>query len=201
MKAIIAILYLTGARISEILAMTPRCVNDLETEVKLRIMSLKRRKEKYVLRCNKCGTSYKVRRRFAITPSPNLKCKVCASKDYAISQKTPKSSAIADRILTVKKDAPFLNFVLDFSIDCTMGEGLDAKMFRVSRQLVGYYLWKHSKTVSPHCFRHSRLQKLADKGATARQIQSFAGHASVSSSDPYIESSEALISPTKEMID
>ena len=160
MKAIIALLYLTGTRISEILPITPRCIKDIETEVKITVISLKRRKGKQ------------------------------RGKPY---QHT--------RTLTLKHDAPFLNHVLDFSLDCTMGEGLDTKMFRLSRQLVGYYLWKKSRTVSPHCFRHSRLQKLADKGATARQIQSFAGHASVSSSDVYIESSEALISPTRDMID
>lgn len=161
MKAIIALLYLTGARISEILLLTPRNITDLEDEVKITVISKKRKKGK-----KEKGKPYE-----------------------------------HTRTLTFKKDSPFINHVLDFSLDCVMGFGLDEKMFRLSRQLVGYYIWKVSKTVSPHCFRHSRLQKLADKGASTKQIQHFAGHASITSSEPYIEGSEALIAPTKEMIE
>lgn len=163
MKAIISLLYLTGARISEVLALTPSSfvLSKSTSEVKITILILKRRKG----------------RRKGTEPYRHT------------------------RTLTFSRSAPFMNHVMNYVRESRLILHPEGRLFSISRQLVGYYIWKVSKIIAPHSFRHSRLQKLADKGATARQIQAFAGHASITSSDAYVEASEALIAPTKDLID
>lgn len=49
------------------------------------------------------------------------------------------------------------------------------------------------KNISFHTFRHTSLKLMADHGATAHQIKSYAGHKSVASSDAYIEASDKMM--------
>jgi len=199
MSCIISLLYLTGARISEILTMKPTDVVISDDEIKITVTTLKRKKKTFSLKCRICGNQQRVPKKY-LHKRENLKCKICTLQDYEIIYPKMRESYLHTRALFFNPDAPFMEYVRDYVIDCGMQYKPEKKLFRLTRQLVGYYIWKNSKIISPHSFRHSRLQKLADAGATSRQIQAFAGHVSVSSSDPYIESSEAQVRPTKELI-
>jgi len=155
LKAIIATLYVTGARISEILALTPRDirVNRKEKLIEINIISLKR-KEK---------------------------------------EEKPFPTA---RPLSFNKDTPFIKLLTNYVKDHKTQD----KLFYISREMVWYHIKKASESCSPHIFRHSRLQKLADLGATAHQIRMFAGHKKLGSSISYIESSKHALKDLARLI-
>lgn len=200
-RCIIALLYLTGARVSEVLALKVGSFDFSGHEVKIMVNTLKRKKLSFSLKCNICGNRQRVPRKY-LRRRENLKCAICSMQDYTVIAPNKKDSYyIHSRPLFFNHDAPFIPEIRKYVDEYTKVFGRDDKLFGLSRQLVGYYIWKRSKIVSPHCFRHSRLQKLADAGLSARAIQKFAGHVSISSSDPYIEASEAMLKPTKDFID
>jgi len=161
-KAIVSLLYLTGARVSEVLALTPYSARIDKTEVEISIPNLKLRGDKK----QKYG---------AFVPSRTL-----------VFNRTGKTKW-------------FMDHVIRHINRCRKLE--TKKLFEFNRFKVWYELKKASEIVSPHSFRHSRLQTLADKGATQHQIRAFAGHSRMESSTAYIEGSREQTQKVKEMIE
>jgi integrase len=85
-------------------------------------------------------------------------------------------------------------------------ETLEKKLFwfcakpNSNRTAVNRILKKLNPMISPHAFRHSRCQKLADNGATAIQIKAWTGHKKLDMISEYIENSSRLVEPLKNMI-
>ena len=157
MRVIVALLYLTGARVSEVLALTSYAVKIGHKEVEITVPSLKR---------------------------PDIK----------------KAGAfLPSRPLTFKRDAPFMDIIARH-VKHVRRIKVD-KLFTYKRFKVWYELKKVTQKCSPHSFRHSRLQKLADLGATQSQIKAFAGHSRLDSSTAYIEASKVLIAGVKDLIE
>lgn len=154
LKAIIAALYLTGARISEVLQLKTNNIIKKDKDVTIILVSLKRR---------------------------------------------GNSSSKPTRSLTFEEDAKLMNYLLDYKD--FMERKRIKRMFKLSRQMVWYHIRQHTDVISPHCFRHSRLQQLADAGAGSHRLRSFAGHAKLETSTTYVESSSALLEPLKKLID
>lgn len=110
--------------------------------------------------------------------------------------KSDKGSQEA-RPLIFNLNTPFMDIFLESCKKTKKGEEIFKDLDRFK---VWYYIHKANKFCSPHMFRHSRLQKLADSGATAYQIRSFAGHSKLDSSLSYIQASEFTLKPLKDMI-
>lgn len=156
LKAVVSLLYISGARISEILSLRrENIIEDIES-IQINIISLKQKKKK--------------------------------RETFYIQNERP---------LTFRRDTPFMNYILEY----IKGVPKSEKLFNVTRFQVWYYIKRANMFCSPHCFRHSRLQRLADLGATAHQIRMFAGHSKIDSSVSYIESSSRSLKPLKELVD
>jgi len=160
-KALISALYLSGARISELLYMKKDDVqyNKKDKTYEFLVISLKKRGSK------------------------------------------KKTSFKSTRTLTFNQTSQLLDFFVDYFEEFKTYAGKNDLLFPISRQMVWYYIRKSSKNISPHSFRHSRLQKLADSGASAHQIRLFAGHSRLESSTSYIEASKFSLKPLKDLIE
>lgn len=157
-KAVISILYLSGARISEVLSLAPAHVrvDKKDNTVYVRFITLKRKDRK---------------RKISFIPH--------------------------ERNLPFSLDSPFIDIFLDYVRSIENEE----KLFSMSRVTVWKYIKKFNEFISPHSFRHSRLQKLADSNVSAHIIRMWAGHSKLDSSTQYIESSASALKPVSATLD
>lgn len=170
-RALIAALYISGARISEVLNMKLKDFKFKDNgDLEINIITLKRD------RGNKLP--YQEHRR-----------------------------------LILAKGTPFLHILVGYyrklKDSCRFipeEEMLEKKLFwfcpkaASNRTAVNRILKKLNPVISPHAFRHSRCQKLADNGATAIQIKAWTGHKKLDMISEYIENSSRLVEPLKNMI-
>lgn len=171
-RALIAALYLTGARISEVLALQVKnFIFRSNGDIELTINTLKTER--------KTKKPYQETRRVV----------------FRIN--TPFLSILVNYVLKIKDAFKYLNTIemqekkLFKSMYGTDFKRIDA--WKVIKRL--------NKNISPHAFRHSRCQKLADNGATAVQIKAWTGHKKLDMISQYIENSSRLTEPLKNMID
>jgi integrase len=155
MRALVAFLYLTGARISEALAMSTEHVAVDKNDAHLTITTLKQKKR---------GGPFR-----------------------------------NTRTLVFKRGTPYLDLFMNYWDNCVDDDV--GRMFGFDRFQVWRAIHKVNDACSPHIFRHSRLQKLADGGANAHEIRLFAGHKRVETSTHYIEQSPKITEKLKHMID
>ncbi len=160
-RALIALLYLTGARVSELLKLTPNSIRKTpEGDIEITIQTLKKR----------------------------------------WAQKKPYKHT---RTLIFRSDQRYLDIFIKFYN--RRGEVIEPgdRVFRVSRQLGWYYLRKRipNQYIFPHAFRHNRLQRLADAGATAAELKAWSGHERPEMIFEYINASPHQIRRLKDMID
>jgi len=160
LKAIIALLYLYGLRISEALKLKPQ---DLSIEDKkllvVRVQLSKKRKK-------------------ATPIEPTHVLRVTMRKDLA-------------EILR-----PLLHFWLK-------RESLhpDEPLWKWSRKTVWAKIKELNPLCSPHFFRHSRLYRLAELGASAAVLQDFAGWSDFRPASSYIQGSGQLARRFSDQID
>lgn len=204
-KALLAIAYLSGARISELLLLRPKDVNFQENSFTVRLTNLKR--SKYMVKCKKCRSGIKTRLSqykdnwFRICGKCGHKYKVDIEAENKNRLKRTKPYT-ETRILTFKKDKKYAKIFEDYVV-WTLQLELDdeVKLFTISRQLANYYLKLLNENISPHAFRHSRFQKLADKGASAIQLKAFGGWKKMDTVMKYVEASKFQTEPLKDMIE
>jgi len=91
--------------------------------------------------------------------------------------------------ITVVKDTPFMENILAY-IDTISYED---KLFDISRVHAWRIIDKLNKNAWCHLFRHTRLTKLAEKGASPFQLQTWAGWKSIKNADSYVQKSDKLI--------
>lgn len=164
MRAILAFLYVSGARISEVLILRVRDVIVDGSDVKVTVATLKRGK----------------------SGSP-----ITLTRDLVFTTTTPYINLFIDHWLYAKKEMEENPDLYD----------KDLYLFDSNRKQVWYYIHKVNDYCSPHIFRHSRLQKLADLGASAHEIRLWAGHKRVETSTRYIEQSAQMSERWKYKID
>jgi len=78
---------------------------------------------------------------------------------------------VPSHILRVSLDAPFMNILLEYLEIKKNHE----KLWEFNRVKVWRIIKKLNPNCSPHFFRHSRLRKLAEKGATEMVLMDWAG--------------------------
>ena len=201
-KALIAILYLTGARISECLAMrTSMVFVNKEGDISLIMKTLKRIR-KWAQRFTTPDGKILIRK-WIIRGRPQFFEKITGQLyigEVIETQKAINNPYDDTRAMTFKANTPLLDvFMAHFQKRQAFGG--DYPMFDYSRIHMWRLLHQSNPNLSPHAFRHSRLQKLADRGASGYQIKAFAGHRSLDSGLAYIENSKAQTEALKELID
>jgi len=70
-----------------------------------------------------------------------------------------------------------------------------------NRVLAWRAIKKLNPTIYPHLFRHTRLTRLAEKGATAAQLMTWAGWKNIKMAATYVQRSEKLIEDLADKID
>jgi len=204
-KALVSIAYLSGARISEIILLRPKDVNIKDKDIAIRLTTLKR--SKYIVKCLKCRSGSKTRlskykdKWLRICGKCGHKKEVDILKEKELRSRKTKPYT-ETRILTFKRNNKYVKLFENYVI-ATLKLELDdeVKLFTLSRQLANYYLKNLNENVSPHAFRHSRFQKLADHGATAIQLKAFGGWKKMETVMKYVEASKLQTEPLKEMIE
>jgi integrase len=170
-RALISALYISGARISEVLALRIKDFKFKDNgDLEINIITLKRDRR----------------------------------------NKLPYQE---NRRLILGKGTPFLHILVGYFNQLKHSceyipdeETLEKKLFwfcakpNSNRTAVNRILKKLNPMISPHAFRHSRCQKLADNGATAIQIKAWTGHKKLDMISEYIENSSRLVEPLKNMI-
>lgn len=171
-RALVVALYLSGARVSEVLELRVKNFTFFSNgDVQIHMITLKRERK--------------------------------TQKPYQESRK-----------LMFGKDTPFLHILVGYinKIKHTMRflpqEAWQEKLLfkfckdpEGNRTTVNRKLKKLSSVLSPHAFRHSRLQKLADSGATIAQMKAWSGHRKPDTLFEYVEASKRLTEPLKDKID
>lgn len=204
-KALIAIAYLSGARISELLLLRPKDVSFKDDDITVRFSTLKR--SKFLVKCRKCRAGSKTR----LSHYNDKWIRICgrcgAKREVDIEQekleRSKKTKPYTEtRILTFKRHNKYVQIFEDYVV-WTLKLELDdeVKLFTLSRQLANYYIKKLNENVSPHAFRHSRFQKLADLGANPIQLKAFGGWKKMETVMKYVEASKLQTEPLKDMIE
>jgi site-specific recombinase XerD len=94
-----------------------------------------------------------------------------------------KGPTIPTHILRVNINSPFMEILLKFLENKEMNE----KLWSFSRIKVWRTIKKFLSNCSPHFFRHSRLRKLAEKGATELHLMDWAGWSDTRPASEYIK--------------
>jgi len=203
-KALIVLLYLTGARISEILSL--RCKDIIDDynrqDVSISIITLKQGGHlgptgKFInfdpikLQCQNCGEEW--RPKVIDITKISRKCpKGCANKTRKPYRET--------RILNIDRTQKYLPYFITFWEYRCDRVGEEGKIFTLNRLRATYYIHKTNENVSPHAFRHSYCQKLADGGLNTFQIARGTGHKKPTMLEHYIAASKLSGIPIKKVI-
>jgi integrase len=157
-KALIIALYLTGARVSELLGM--KCKDVLiDYRRKIVILTI------VVLKQRKNGAPYR-----------------------------------ETRALEIDLDQPYFQHFLKFWEYRNDRVGEEGKIFTCKRCASYYYIKRIEHDISPHAFRHSACQKMADAGLNVFQISRYTGHKKPSMLEHYIQSSSLSATPIREAL-
>ena len=90
------------------------------------------------------------------------------------------------RDLYVKLDRPYVKNLVQYIRKKDKSQ--DTRIWRYSRQWCRIKIQRRLPNVSPHVFRHSRLDGFAQAGESAFALQSWAGWSSVAPANSYVQS-------------
>ena len=147
-KVLIAILFLTGARVSEALMLRKKDFRVREDKLLIRKPVLKRRE-------------------------------------------------VYNHTVPISINSPFVKSIIGYINELDDEED---KLFNFKRTSAWIYIKKVSPDAYPHLFRHSKLTRLAEMGATEYQIQTFAGMKDSRTPSNYVKTSGKLIEPLAEVV-
>jgi len=99
-------------------------------------------------------------------------------------------------VLRANVQTPFMDYVLTWIKDIHVG----SLVFPISRSKVWYELKKINRDCSPHFFRHNRLTRLAEKGASNSVVKDWAGWADARMAGRYIATTGRLAAQYSNMI-
>jgi len=114
-----------------------------------------------------------------------------------------KSKSIGKHTIKVSKFAPFMDIVLEWNSKRNPGERvwvLSSNM-NSARVIAHRQIKRLNNRVYPHLFRHTRLTRLAEKGATPLQLQIWAGWKSISPADVYVRRSTKMVESLADKVD
>ena len=103
---------------------------------------------------------------------------------YSLTLKNPSTHV---RTLHISLDEPYMAELVGYSRFVKEG-----RLFKVTRQKAWREMQKVIPWVTPHGFRHNRLNQFAQDGETAFALKSWAGWSSVAPSDSYTQSVDTL---------
>ena len=112
---------------------------------------------------------------------------------------TLKNKGLDYRLLKANIKTPFLDIVVKYLTENKALEG-SPWPWLVSRIQVWRVFHKIDPDCIPHKFRHNRLTKFAERGATAFEIRDFAGHTDTRPASSYIKNSGVLAHNLEERI-
>lgn len=99
--------------------------------------------------------------------------------------------------ITINYDSSFMKYILDYLEILDK----DQKLFQISRSQVWRIITKLNGKAWCHLFRHTRLTKLAEKGANSYQLQVWAGWRSEKSAKTYVHKSDRMILDLADKVD
>lgn len=115
---------------------------------------------------------------------------ITTNKDYfALSVYTAKRSKKTGynperRRLEIPRSAPTAKYFINYAV--TRHE--EERLFPIGTIRVRQIIWKTSKdTRPPYAFRHSRMQKLSDSGASEKELMSWKGASDLRSVSSYLK--------------
>jgi integrase len=114
-----------------------------------------------------------------------------------------KTEYAGKHIVKIAKSAPFMSLILEKKAQKQIGE----RIWNFSQNLKSarVIIWRKLKALNPriypHLFRHTRLTKLAEKGATASQLQVWAGWKSIKMADIYVRRTPRMIEDLADKVD
>jgi len=88
-----------------------------------------------------------------------------------------------------RRQAPFMRYLMAYIQAVSKGGSLERELWPYSRQWVWQKIKALNPKVSPHAFRHSRLQDLADRGATPWELRDWAGWRDTRPAEAYVQRS------------
>lgn len=147
-KALFAMLYITGARVSEL---TNRYSFKYDKE-----------RKRYVVK----GVIQGLKKSHITVVDDEVSILLPLLKKR-------KSMVKNEHILVFSKETPFMDIILSYI--ARLSE--DSPVFNFTRQTAWNHLKKGSETGWLHLFRHTRLSKLARMGASPEDLRQWAGHA------------------------
>jgi len=109
--------------------------------------------------------------------------------------------------LRVAMRTPLIDYLLEHIRNTTRDYGDGHPLWHFSnnkdsnRVLAWRAIKKLNPTIYPHLFRHTRLTRLAERGATAAQLMTWAGWKNIKMAATYVQRSEKLIENLADKID
>jgi integrase len=110
-------------------------------------------------------------------------------------------------VIKISRNAPFMSLILEKWENKKANNQINEPMFLFSQNLnsARVIAWRKMKKLNqrayPHLFRHTRLTRLAEKGATASQLQTWAGWESIKMADIYVRRSAKMIEDLADKVD
>jgi integrase len=110
-------------------------------------------------------------------------------------------------VIKVSRNAPFLSLILEKWRHKKVNNQITEPLFFFSSNLnsARVMAWRKIKKLNPrvypHLFRHTRLTRLAEKGATASQLQAWAGWESIKMADIYVRRTARMIEDLADKVD
>ena len=110
-------------------------------------------------------------------------------------------------VIKVSRNAPFLGLILEKWRHKNVNNQITEPLFFFSSNLnsARVMAWRKIKKLNPrvypHLFRHTRLTRLAEKGATASQLQAWAGWESIKMADIYVRRTARMIEDLADKVD
>jgi len=148
----------------------------------------------YLFGC-RVSEALQLRRRNLWIESPDLAARIGVLKRRERS-KGPYQTV--DHILRVNLKAPFIS---DYLLPYLEKLRPEQKVWSVSRQLVWLRMKEVNQQCSPHVFRHDRLMKLAQKGATEAELMDWAGWSDPRPAGDYIRATGRLAARLADKVD
>lgn len=123
---------------------------------------------------------------------------------FTVLKRKSKSGLPFKHVVLVNRDSPFTSYIIDH---VTAFDNPDDDLFlndngnRMMRQEFTRILKKITNNAWCHLFRHTRLTKLAEQGATATQLMTWAGWTDTRPAGIYVQRSTKLIKPLADKIE
>jgi len=114
-----------------------------------------------------------------------------------------KNKQLGRHVLKISMNSPFVDIILSYKAQKQAGELMwnFSQNLKSARVIAHRKIKKLNERAYPHLFRHTRLTKLAERGASPIQIQIWAGWSDITPADVYVRKSAQMIEDLADKIE